>query len=112
MDLQLQGLSALVTGGSGGIGGAIVKTLADEGCNVAFCSRSQHKVDAMRATLANTPVRVNGRALDVADARGFSAWLEELQTIDIFIPTVSAISPSLSETLAIDVQSTVQCIEQ
>ena len=32
MNLQLEGLTAVVTGGTGGIGGAIVKALAAEGC--------------------------------------------------------------------------------
>lgn len=39
MDLRVIGRTAIVTGGSKGIGRAIAKSLADEGVNVAICAR-------------------------------------------------------------------------
>lgn len=53
MDLKPSGQTALVTGGAGGIGGAIVEALAEEGCNVAFCSRSEESVARRRESLLN-----------------------------------------------------------
>ena len=47
MNLELDGKSAVVTGGSRGIGKAIAWELAREGCNVAICARN---VDALEAT--------------------------------------------------------------
>ena len=41
MDLQLKGSNCVVLGGSRGIGRAIGLSLADEGCNVAFCARNE-----------------------------------------------------------------------
>lgn len=49
MDLQLAGRRAVVTGGSRGIGKAIAKALAAEGCAVAIAARD---LDATRATAA------------------------------------------------------------
>src|SRR4029453_13005544 len=41
MDLGLEGKTALVTGGSKGIGRAVARTLAAEGARVAICSRDE-----------------------------------------------------------------------
>ena len=40
MDLQLDGRHVLVTGGTRGIGRAIVEGALDEGASVGFCARS------------------------------------------------------------------------
>jgi len=79
MDLSLAGKKALVTGGSSGIGAAIVAALAAEGCDVAFT----HLGDATEA--AATVLRVEaqgGRALceesDVSDFAASQAAVAEL----------------------------------
>ena len=41
MDLKLAGKTALITGGSKGIGRAAAEIFAGEGCNVIIVSRSQ-----------------------------------------------------------------------
>ncbi len=44
MDLELKGKTAIVTGGSKGVGRGISDALADEGCNVCICSRNEDEV--------------------------------------------------------------------
>ena len=52
MDLQLTGKKAIVTGASRGIGRAIARQLALEGCDVAICARTQETLKHAAAELA------------------------------------------------------------
>jgi 3-oxoacyl-[acyl-carrier protein] reductase len=111
MDLQLAGLRAVVTGGSAGIGAAIVRTLAAEGCDVAFCARRPAPIQAALHAVAGLPGKVSAQALDVTDGAAFVDWLSGLGGFDIFIANVSALSADWQTTLRTDVQATVDCCE-
>ena len=52
MDLQLKGKTALVTGGSEGIGRGIALALAREGVDVVICSRRKEPLEAAAAAIA------------------------------------------------------------
>jgi 3-oxoacyl-[acyl-carrier protein] reductase len=69
---------AVVSGGSRGIGRAVVVRLAREGFDVAFCYRSDvDAADAVAKEAADVGARVIHRAVDVADAqqcRDFVGW--------------------------------------
>ncbi|MAT95287.1 MAG: 3-ketoacyl-ACP reductase [Halioglobus sp.] len=101
MDLGLSGKKALVTGSTRGIGRAIVNLLADEGVDLAICSRNQEQVDEAVADLSAKGVKVTGAVVDVADKDSYQAWIksagEELGGIDIFVPNVSAGGGSVDE---------------
>ena len=112
MNLQLAGLKAVVTGGSAGIGAAVVRALAAEGCNVAFCARDQVRIDAMLRSVESLPGSVEARAVDVADRQQFSAWLESLASFDIFIANVSALSSDWEASMRMDISSTVGATEE
>ena len=51
MDMNLSGKYALITGGSHGIGRSIAIELANEGVNIAICSRTQSRLDETIALL-------------------------------------------------------------
>jgi NAD(P)-dependent dehydrogenase (short-subunit alcohol dehydrogenase family) len=53
MDLQLEGKKAIVTGGSRGIGKAIARQLAREGCDVAICARTAGPLEAAAAEITH-----------------------------------------------------------
>ncbi len=77
MDLQLNGRRALVTGGTKGIGQAIVDVLADEGVAVGFCARTEADVKAKVAELEGKGARAFGTAFDVADGDRLTRWVSE-----------------------------------
>lgn len=111
MDLQLKGLRAVVTGGSAGIGAAIVRAFAAEGCEVAFCARDAGRIHAALQTLADLPGRVQARALDVSDAAALQDWLASLGGFDIFVPNVSALSGDWERAIQGDIRATVAATE-
>ena len=94
MDLGLKGKKAIVTGATRGICRSLVEILAQEGCDIAFCSRKQDEVDAVAAELAQYGTKIIGGTANVKDAEGYKAWLQQaaadLGGCDIFVPGVSA----------------------
>jgi 3-oxoacyl-[acyl-carrier protein] reductase len=66
MFTSLQGRTAVVTGGSKGIGRGIAETLAGAGINVVLTGRNQADVDAAVEALADKAGAVSGVAADVA----------------------------------------------
>jgi NAD(P)-dependent dehydrogenase (short-subunit alcohol dehydrogenase family) len=68
MDLELKGKTALVTGGSRGIGKAIARELAREGVDVAIAARAKDVLDATAQELAEqTGQRIVPLVVDTAD---------------------------------------------
>jgi NAD(P)-dependent dehydrogenase (short-subunit alcohol dehydrogenase family) len=109
MDLKLAGLRAVVTGGTRGIGRAIVEILLEEGASVAFCARSRDAVAAAEAELSGGAGKVIGSTVDVADGAALTAWVDEsaerLGGIDIVVANVSAMStPDTEENWAKSVE--------
>lgn len=65
---EFDGKTALVTGGSAGIGLAVVARLAAAGASVAFCGIDADEVRRAGAGLRDHAPRVIGRVADVTDA--------------------------------------------
>ncbi|MBX6328717.1 MAG: SDR family NAD(P)-dependent oxidoreductase [Pseudolabrys sp.] len=95
MDLKLTGKTALVTGGSEGIGRGIARALAKEGVDVAICARRKEPLESAAAAIAKeTGRRIIAIPADLtkdADARRF---IEEghraLGRVDIMVNNAGA----------------------
>jgi 3-oxoacyl-[acyl-carrier protein] reductase len=61
---DLSGMTALVTGASGGIGSAIAKALAAQGAQVALSGTRQEALDAVKAEVGNGAVTVPANLSD------------------------------------------------
>jgi 3-oxoacyl-[acyl-carrier protein] reductase len=96
MDLKIKGKVAIVTGGTKGIGRAIVEAFADEGANVAFCARNKDEVAATEKALVAKGVKAKGTVVDVGDAKALRAWVastaKDFGGIDMAVANVSALA--------------------
>ena len=89
-----------------------MRVLAAEGCNVAFCARNQARIASTLRSVGSLPGSVEASAIDVADRKRFSAWLESLDSFDIFIPNVSALSADWDASVQTDISATVGATEE
>ncbi len=99
--LSLEGKVALVTGGSRGIGAAIVRLLAARGASVAFCYRQQAELAQGLASKvqAETGRRVLAVQTDVTETEQVKAMVErvrsELGDIDILVNNAGIVRDTL-----------------
>ena len=107
MDLKLKGKTALVTGGSEGIGKGIARAFAKEGVDVAICARRKEPLEAT----ANEIARETGRKIVAipadlrkdADARNFiEQGAKALGRIDIMVNNAGSAAGGVIEHLSED----------
>jgi len=89
MDLQLKGKTAIVTGGSAGIGLAITRVLAAEGVTVTVPGRSKEKLDKALAGISN----VKAIVADAATAEGAESLLQQVPDTDILVNNLGIYEP-------------------
>jgi NAD(P)-dependent dehydrogenase (short-subunit alcohol dehydrogenase family) len=77
VDLQLAGKKAIVTGASRGIGRAIARQLALEGCDVAICARNEERLKQAAGELAKESGRkVVSIACDTLNAEAIKRFVD------------------------------------
>src|SRR5205809_5117020 len=92
MDLKLAGKTALITGGSKGIGRATAEIFAAEGCNVIIVSRSADALAAAKSAITQkSNVRVDTVAADLSDSKNVDKLAREFPDIDILVNNAGAI---------------------
>ena len=92
MDLRIKGKTALITGGSRGIGLGVARLLAEEGCNLHLVSRKAENLDAARqAILTEYKVEVTCHAADLANSAAASKLARQLKDVDILINNAGSI---------------------
>jgi 3-oxoacyl-[acyl-carrier protein] reductase len=92
MDLELSGKTAIITGGSRGIGSHIARALAAEGCRLALCARGAKGLAQTAANLETSGAEVLALPLDVTEpdaaARMVAATVERFGGVDILVNNV------------------------
>jgi 2,3-dihydro-2,3-dihydroxybenzoate dehydrogenase len=103
----LKGRIAVVTGGAGGIGAAVVRALHEEGAHVAAFDIDGEAASRLAASLTTDAARVKGTRVDVTDSRAvddaIAAVEHEWGPIDIG----ASVAGVLSTTLVVDTSDDV-----
>jgi len=108
MEISLSGRSAIITGGSKGLGLAMATEFAASGADVAIVARGREALDqAVAAVRAKAQVKVAGIAADVASADGvrsaFDQAMAALGKIDIVVNNAGTSNTGAFEALTDEV---------
>lgn len=120
MDLGLKSKKAIVTGGTRGIGAAIVDVLLEEGAVVSTCARNEGEVTALNERAAADGLSLHASVCDVADPAAQAEWMTSriaaMGGLDVFIPNVSGGAQPGEEgwksAFEVDMMATVRGSEQ
>jgi 3-oxoacyl-[acyl-carrier protein] reductase len=120
VELGLTGKRFLVTGGTRGIGRAVVDGLLAEGAAVAYCARTSAAVADTESELKGKGAYVIGTAVDVGQGAALKKWVTDSATalggIDGVVANVSALAiPDNEEnwrtSFDVDLMGTVGLVE-
>jgi NAD(P)-dependent dehydrogenase (short-subunit alcohol dehydrogenase family) len=97
--LLLSGKVVLITGASRGIGLALARALASEGCDLIICGRNAAQLTQVETELTRKNIRVLALTCDVRDkasvAEMFKAIRKNFERLDILINNVGVTHPQV-----------------
>lgn len=104
MDFQLHGRKAIVTGASAGMGKAIARQLAREGCDVAVGARTESRLNQAAAEITEqTGRKIVPLVLDTVDGESISAFVrgaaEVLGGIHILVNCAARVGGTIPDNL-------------
>ena len=98
--MKLQGLNAIITGGSQGLGRAIAETFVREGASVMLCARDAVMLETTRAELATIALpgqKVLARTCDVSSEQQVNALastaISELGAVHVLVNNAGVYGP-------------------
>ena len=103
--MSLEGRGAVITGGGRGIGAAVARALANEGCAIVVAARSGAEIEAVTNALRGAGADAWGITCDVADPESIGALAdaatERLGRVDILVNNagVASAAPVHKQTL-------------
>lgn len=93
MDLNLAGKSVLITGGSKGLGLAIARRFAEEGCDLVLVARSQAALDEAANAIRNqSSVKVTTLVVDLSQRGSARQVVQAAGDVDILVNNAGDIS--------------------
>ncbi len=121
MNLGLDHRRAIVLGGTRGIGLAIARGLAAEGCHVAICGRSEASLRDAERAIGAAGVQVYGGLCDIADDDALGTFLDAsrdaLGGVDVLVHNASALAAgserdAWASSLQVDLMAAVHAVER
>jgi NAD(P)-dependent dehydrogenase (short-subunit alcohol dehydrogenase family) len=92
MELGIKGRTALVTGGSRGLGFGTARLLAAEGCHLHLASRSASDLEAAKRTITEVhDVEVTCHAMDLSSGENVCRLAKNCGDVDILVNNAGAI---------------------
>lgn len=96
---RLRGQTALITGATRGMGLAIARALATEGCNLILTARDQSVLTRVSSELESAKIKILSHPCDVRDPQSVDALLrsvrKQFSTLDILVNNAGIAHPNL-----------------
>jgi NAD(P)-dependent dehydrogenase (short-subunit alcohol dehydrogenase family) len=83
--VNLQGRAALVTGGAGGLGSAVVRHLVDTGMRVVVFDRDGDRAEQLASELGESAVAITGDVIDDGEAGAAIEAASELAPLSVLV---------------------------